>query len=281
MFKRFTTIAGKTIITRCTESARIRTEKTGRKPKSNPTSAAVAKVNKINQERILTGYINNNFGEDDLWVSLAYEGYIQVEEAVKRIEKFKRRLRDYCRKQKIPFKLIESTGVGTRSGKPHHHILVNKEITRQILWKFWDKNYMHTEQLRDDGNYQRIAKYMLQNAYQAKDSRGKYKKAWRASRSIVKPETRVENMKRQPLFDPEDLKPRAGYAIDRDSIRVYEHPITQAACIEYIEVSMTQQPRMKRYGKGKRAKEEPLYPEEWDEQMTLDEIMGAAGEETN
>ena len=79
MFKRFTTIAGKTIITRCTESARIRTEKTGRKPKSNPTSAAVAKVNKINQERILTGYINNNFGEDDLWVSLAYEGYIQVE----------------------------------------------------------------------------------------------------------------------------------------------------------------------------------------------------------
>ena len=281
MFKRFTTIAGKTIITRCTESARIRTEKTGRKPKSKPTPEAMAKVNKINQERILTGYINNNFGEDDLWISLEYESWIPVEESVKRVEKFKRKLRDYCRRNKIPYKLIESTGVGVRSGKPHHHILVNKEITRQILWMFWDKNYMHTEQLRDDGNYQRIAKYMLQNAYQAKDSRGKHKKAWRASRSVIKPETRVENMKRQPLFDPEDLKARAGYAIDRDSIRVYEHPITQAACIEYIEVSLTAEPRMKRYRKGRHAMEEPLYLEEWGEQLSLDEIMDIAREETN
>lgn len=280
MYKRFTTIAGKTIITRCTESARIRTEKSSRKAKTNPTPAAVAKVNRINQERILTAVINHNFGEDDLWLGLSYPSFIPIEQAMKNIEKFKRRLRDYCRRKKIPYRLIECTGIGEREGKPHHHILVNKEITRQMIWQFWDREYVHDERLRDYGNYQRVAKYILKNAHQSKDSRGKYKKAWRASRSIVKPETRVEAMKRQPAFNPDDLKPHKGYAIDWDSVNVYEHPITEAPCIEYIEVSLTADARMKRYRKGRRAKEEPIYPEEWGEQMSLEEIMSSwEGEE--
>ena len=40
-YKRFTTIAGKTIITRMTDSSFVKCEK-GRRPKMNPTSAAVA-----------------------------------------------------------------------------------------------------------------------------------------------------------------------------------------------------------------------------------------------
>ena len=274
MYKRFTTVAGRTIITRYTDSSRIKTEK-GRKPKRNPTPAAVAKVNAINQERNLTIEINHNFGAGDLWVVLAYPVKATIEEAMKQIERFKRNLRNLCKRKGIPYKLIESTGIGSTSGKPHHHIVVNSEVTRDMITKYWAEEFVHIETLWSSGNYNRVAKYMLKNALSTKDKRGNHKKAWRSSRTIVKPETKKEEMKRRPFSripDPEDLTPRKGYAIDRDSIRIYQHAITEETCIEYIEVALTEEPRLKRYSKGKAAERERWYPEMWDEQITMGEI---------
>ena len=80
-------------------------------------------------------------------------------------------------------------------------------------------------------------------------------------------------MKRAASYDAEDLKPRKGYRIDRDSIRVYEHPITGAACLEYIEVSTEPEPRIKHYYKGRPARWEGLYQSELEEQISLDDIV--------
>lgn len=274
MYRRFTTIAGKTIITRYTDSSRVKTEKT-RKKKEKPTPEAVAKVNAINQERNLTAEINANFGPGDLWITLAYPGMETIEEAMKRISKFKRNLRNLCRKLGLPYKLIEATGIGKQAGKPHHHLVVNKEITKEMIWQFWPQEYTHMEFLWRSGNYSRVAHYMLDNAASSKDKRGSHKKAWRSSRTVTKPETKKETLKRKPFSrtpDPEDLKPRKGYAIDRDSIRIYEHAVTEEICVEYIEVSLQQEPRLKRYGKGRKAGPEKWYPELWDEQMTIEGI---------
>lgn len=273
MYRRLTTIAGRTIITRCTDSSRIGTDSRRRAPKTRPTPAAVAKVNKMNQERSLTALLNHNFVPGDMWVVLAYPEDVTIEEASKRVEKFKRSLRTHCRKNGIQYKLVESMGIGERNGKIHHHIVMNSEITRKAILAFWPEEYVHVNYLWADGNYRRVAKYMLKNAYQAKDRRGKHKKAWRASRSVTMPETRVEQMKRQATYDIEDLKPRKGYQIDRDSIRMYEHPITGACCIEYIEVSLTEEPRLQKYYKGKKAKSEPYYPV--DEQIDIEDLIAA------
>lgn len=274
MYKRFTTIAGKTIITRYTDSSRIRTEKGVRKPKTRPTPEAVRKVNAINQDRALTAILNANFKPGDLWVVLSHDPGTTIAEAMKQVENFKRNIRGLCRKQALPYKLVESIGIGTRTGRPHHHIVLNKEITRDMIIRYWPEGHVHIETLWSSGNYNKVAKYMLKNALQTKDSRGKHKKAWRTSRSVVRPVTKEEKMKRQPVFDIEDLKPRKGYGIDRDSIRLYEHAITGAYCIEYIEVSLEEEPKLKRYGKGRSVSDERWYPECWDEQLSFDMVGG-------
>ena len=275
MLKRFTTVAGKTILVRYTDSSRIHTEK-GRRPKTNPTPAAVRKVNRLNQERKLTALLNHNFSAGDMWLVFAYPDGTTPEEAMKEIEKFKRRLRNQCRREGIPLRIVEAMGIGTKKHKPHHHIVINKEVGREMILKFWPEEYLHTNYLWSGGNYQKIANYMIGNAQQTADERGKaakFKRAWRASRTVRMPETREEVMKREPSHDPDELQPRKGYYIDRDSVRIYEHPITGARCVEYIEISLEREPRLKRYYKGKAVRPERMYPEFWDEQISFEEMI--------
>lgn len=272
MYKRFTTVAGRTIINRYTDSSRIRTEKR-RKPKTNKTPEAVAKINKINQERELTAKLNASFGPGDWWITLSNEYETTIADSMERMSKLKRGLQRYCKKNGIPFKIVETMGIGQRSGKVHHHLVMNKEIPLQVLYRYWQEERVFAQPLKGY-NYQRVARYILKNAEESKNRRGKYMKAFRCSRQVVKPEPRVESVKRQPTYDIEDIRPRQGYQIDRDSIRMYEHPITGAVCLEYIEVSLQPEPRIRRYYRGKPARFEPMYQACWDEQMTIEQIQG-------
>lgn len=272
MYKRFTTVAGRTIINRYTDSSRIRTEKR-RRPKKNKTPEAVAKINKINQERELTAKLNASFGPGDWWITLSNEYETTIADSMERMSKLKRGLQRYCKKNGIPFKIVETMGIGQRSGKVHHHLVMNKEIPLPVLYRYWQEEKVFAQPLKGY-NYQRVARYILKNAEESKNRRGKYMKAFRCSRQVVKPEPRVESVKRQPTYDIEDIRPRQGYQIDRDSIRMYEHPITGAVCLEYIEVSLQPEPRIRRYYRGKPARFEPMYQACWDEQMTIEQIQG-------
>lgn len=271
MYKRYEIVAGKTRIIRKTETSRIKTEKGKRKPKTNPTPEAVAKINKINQERDLTVKLNTNFKAGDTWLTLSYPEKLPIEECMKAVNRFKRNIRAAAKRKGIPFRLIESTGIGQRSGKPHHHIVLNKEITRDMIIKYWPEEQIYMNSLWKSGNYRRIAKYMLKNAYQSKGERGKHTKAYRCSAQIETPDPRVRDLKRPVSYDPEDLKAHDGYAIDRDSIRVYDHPITGVPCIEYIEVSLTEEPKIK-YARGRKVKPERIYKEYQEEQLFIDQL---------
>lgn len=268
MYKRLTTVAGKTVLVRYTDCSRIKTEKRVKHSRKAPTPEEIQKVNRINQRRNLTAILNHNFEAGDKWMRLSYPKKISINEAMKIMQKFKRKLRAYCKKNGIELKIIESTGIGQRSGKPHHHIVINRDAV-EAAEKLWDEHDRHAESLWSDGNYEKIAEYMLQNAYESQTERGKHSKAWRASRSVKKPETKVEEMKRPPVRDVEDIKPRKGYYIDPDSIRKYEHKITGALCIEYIEISLEEHPRLRRYNKGRKAQLERIYKIDWDEQLTF------------
>ena len=272
MYKRITTIAGKTILNRFTDSSRMKTEK-ARKPKRNPTPAAVARVNENNQVRELTAKLNATFRPGDWWMTLSNEPGTTQEESMEKIYKMKRGLQRYCKKNDIPFRLVETMGIGAMTGKVHHHIVMNKEIPLEIVARYWQEEHIFAQPLKG-WNYSKVAKYMIKNAKESKDKRGKYMKAFRCSRQVVRPEPRIETMKRAPhTVDTEDLKPRKGYQIDRDSIKVYEHPITGAVCMEYIEVSLEPEPRLKRYSKGRKIPWDPLLQIGWDEQVELSEIF--------
>ena len=272
MYKRITTIAGKTILNRFTDSSRVKAEKK-RQPKKNPTPAAVAKVNENNQIRELTAKLNATFCPGDWWMTLSNKPGTTQEESMEKIYKLKRGLQRYCKKNEIPFRLVETMGIGAMTGKVHHHVVMNKEIPLEIVERYWPQELIFVQPMKG-WNYSRVAKYMIKNAKESKDKRGKNMKAFRCSRQVARPEPRIETMKRAPhTVDPEDLKPRKGYQIDRDSIKVYEHPITGAVCLEYIEVSLEPEPRMKRYSKGRKIPWDPLLQVDWDEQVELSEIF--------
>lgn len=272
MYRRITTVAGKTILNRFTDSSRVKTQKQ-RKPKRNPTPAAVARVNKENQKRELTAKLNATFAPGDWWMVLSNDPQTTEEESMEKIYKLKRGLQRYCKKNDIPFKLVESMGIGKQSGKVHHHVVLNKEIPLDVVKRYWPEEKTFAQPLKG-WNYRKVADYMIKNAEESKDRRGKFKKAFRCSRQVARPQSRMEIMKRAPRsVDPEDLKPRAGYAIDRDSVNVYEHPITGAICVEYIEVSLEPEPRLKGYYKGKRVPWDPLLPVAWGDQIELNDIF--------
>ena len=161
-YKRFTTIAGKTIITRMTDSSRIKSEK-GRKPRVNPTSEAVAKINKINQERELTAKMNASFRPGDWWITLSNEIGVTVEESMAKIAKLKRGLQRYCKREGIPYKMIETVGIGTVKGKVHHHVVLNQEIPMEVVYRYWQQEMVFAQPLKG-WNYQKVAAYMLKNA---------------------------------------------------------------------------------------------------------------------
>lgn len=270
--KKFETIAGRTIITRFTDSSRIKTNR-NRKPKTNPTPAAVAKINAINQERDLTAKINHCYRNGDWWLTFSYLEALSLETAMEMIRKAKKKLQRLCKKAGIPFRCIESTGIGAQSGKPHHHLLINKEVPWELLAKCWPEEQIFERRLVGEGNYSRIAKYMLKNACESKDSRGKHMKAYRCSRSIVTPETRYRELSREPRLDPEDLPCRKGYHVDPDTIRVYEHAITGAVCVEYIQVSLQPQPAPRKMRNSRRARPEPHYTVDWGDQLDMLDII--------
>lgn len=275
MYRRITTIAGHTIITRIADSSRTKTAK-GRRPKKNPTSEAVAKINKINQARELTAKLNATFRPGDWWLTLSNEIGVTLEESMTKIKKLKRNLQRYCKKHDIPFRMVETVGIGAMKGKVHHHIVMNKEIPLDVLTRYWPEEYVFAQPLKG-WNYQRVAKYMLKNAEESKNQRGKFVKAFRCSRQVKKPECRVEQLKREMTFDIEDIQARKGYTIDRDSVKAYEHPIMGTACLEYIEVSTDPEPRVRHYYKGRPIKWESLYEGGEEEQISIMELLESAG----
>ena len=218
-----------------------------------------------------------NFGRNDYFLTLTYSGAApSMEQAQRDFRNFVARVNRARKKKGLgPCRYMAVLEAGNRSGRAHHHVLIDGGLSREEIEGIWGKGYANAKRIDLSNNgLVPLAKYMLKNALQTKDARGKHKKAWRTSRSVVRPETREEKMKRVPVFDIEDLKPRKGYGIDRDSIRLYEHAITGAYCIEYIEVSLEEEPKLKRYSKGKITSEERWYPESWDEQLSFDMVGG-------
>lgn len=168
----------------------------GRKPKTKPTSDAQKKLNKRESENRLRNIVHNNFREGDLLVRLDYNVYIDHhggcnpdEEFVKKeIKNYIKRLRKEYRKRNIDLKYIYNYEIGTKMGKPHHHLFLNmpddKKMAselRNLIEEKWQNGYCNTQKLRfGENGIVGISNYIAKQ-------RKKYKNTWCGSNNIVRP----------------------------------------------------------------------------------------------
>lgn len=248
---RETCVAGKTIL----RAVRVVNKNTSmisqrRGERIKPSRDAVLKVNQRNAERSLTMKMNNNFKGGDLHITLTYKTEPTAAEAKKDKEKFLRRLKYRFEKTGAVLKRIDVTEYENK--RIHHHIVISY-IEPAVIEKLWDKGWVKVSVLDDSGNYKRLAEYLIKETSKTfRNPDCPNKRRYNCSNNIVTPAIKREEVSAREVN--KELKPLKGYYIDMDSVRKYEHAITKIECLEYIMVSLDDEPRLKKWNKGRDVK---------------------------
>ena len=253
MYIRERIVAGLTVITR--ERVKRKVEKgVKRAPKQNITSEKVWLNNLRYAIFNLTVILNANFKGGDQLLLLTYTAEPSKDEYKRLLEKFLRDIRRECRKNKIDFKRVAVTErIGTRI---HHHIVCNN-IPIDMVKKCWPHGRVFHKPLWDYPNYADLANYLLKQAAKLHMEEGNIsKKRYTTSRNIIVPESKEEIIQRGDI--EAEPKPSKDYQIDQDSVQIYENEITGSICREYIMVSTTETPRIKKWRTGVTAKGERI-----------------------
>lgn len=173
-----------------------------RRKRLRVTSPKQQGLNDKNAKRYLLQLLNGNFGAEDLHVSLTYDGESlpeTVEQAEETVRNYLRRVA--YRRKKLglpPLKYILITERGSRSGRIHHHVVMNGGIPRdevEMMWTArrinWRKvgtpgyrieqlGYVNADRLRPtEAGLEELSKYLT------KDPKGK--KRWSSSRNLERP----------------------------------------------------------------------------------------------
>ena len=235
-----------------------------RKPKINPTPEAVAKNNFRYAIKELTAKLNNNFKYGDFHLVLTYKNEPNQEDAKRHLNNFLRNIREFCKKEGIDFKRIAVTEFENK--RIHHHIVCTG-IDRKIISKHWTHGWINFKMLDETGNYNKLAAYLVketEKTFRKEDC--VFKRRYSASRNLIAPETRVEEVSDRILG--KDLKETTGYYIDQDSIRKYDHAILGVECVEYIEVKLDQNRKTRK--RGKKSKLREIFKIETEKQIQME-----------
>ena len=113
----------------------------GRSQKLNLTSETQRKLNERNTKRRLTWIIQENFTQNDVFLTLYYpeNKYIFPEQGKKDLENFLRRVRYAFNKRGLEFKYVSKTEIGKKNKRVHHHIVCSGDLGRDFLEQQWDK----------------------------------------------------------------------------------------------------------------------------------------------
>ena len=267
MYYRDTIVAGKTIIRSLKATSRVSEGGRKRKPKHNPTSAAVQKVNFRNAVKMLTAKLNHNFKHGDYHLTLTYSSVVDNETAKKLLKNFLSNLTRHCRKNGTDFKWVAVTEY--ENTRIHHHLIISK-IDIDVIDKYWKHGYEYPVPLDETGNYYKLAEYLLKETEKTfRSDTSPYKRRYSTSRNVVMPEMKREKVSGREIR--EQIKAIKGYYVDEDTVRKYEHAILRVDCMEYIMVSLDEEPRLKRWNKGKAVSPRESY-KDYKKQLTIDEL---------
>lgn len=223
-----------------------------RRPRSKPTSDAVRKNNDRIAAKQLTRLINANFFPGDLHTTLTYAEVVSVEEANHELNLWLRRMRREYRRRGKEFKYIAVTEYQNK--RIHHHIVMT-EIDFSTINRQWTAGRIRCTALDETRSYKALADYLIketQKTFRQPDNA--VKRRWKASRNLTRPVVKREWVSVRELF--RNPKPLKGYQLDEDSIRRYQNPITGLEHLEYQMIAIDQEPRLRRWKKGRKARPE-------------------------
>lgn len=262
-------VAGAVIDVTVKSSMAIHKKKRG--ARKNVTPEKVQKNNEKIAEKKLGRIINANFGKGSWHIILTYaeEVYSEICPGVaqKELKKFIARMRRACKRNGIEFRWIAVTEYENK--RIHHHFVTNAPL--DLVEQQWKNGHALGRPFDKRKNHTNLAAYLIKETRKTfRNDDSPVKSRYSHSRNLYIPEVRVERVSEKQLFD--EPKAFKGYYIDQDSIRRYEHPITGIPHLEYQMIALTEEPRIKKWRKGKiKTREEDLrkYVNYIEEQLSL------------
>ena len=252
-FERQSYIAGKTILVR-EKVKRTREKGEKRAPKTNITIDQVWESNLRQAIFELTLKLNTNFRPGDWNLKLTFEEDVTLADAKQARDKFTRKLRDLCKARSIELKWIIVPHV---SGKRcHFHFIANSEVPLALIKTAWTAGLViEKAHLWDNPNYYQMASYLMHEARELRELKAgetevPFTKRYSGSRNLDRPELIVEDMQRIDMED--EPRARKGFIIDGE-VQRYENLINGAPCREYIQVSIEDNPRIRKWKKATKA----------------------------
>ncbi len=250
MIKRETIVAGMLISRRYYWAPeKIPGEK--REKKQKPTRQAVMKINRRNAERELTMKLHHNFVPGDMHVTLTYKGEAPtIEKAQREQRNFLRRLRRHFKNKDRILKWIMVTEYSNK--RIHHHMIISRMDAAELA-KLWTAGRAYIVHLDDTGDYRQLASYLIKETDKTFRQPGAFsKQRYSCSRTVTSPIRKVEDVRlSEALGDPKAIK---GYHILQDSVYRGVNPVTHIACMEYMLLSDSREPRLKMWRGGKKQK---------------------------
>lgn len=155
-----------------------------RRKRCRPTSEIQTKLNQRNAEKKLTRLVHNNFTENDIALHLTYRNGEEPEneaDALRVLGNFIKRLKRRYKKAGKELKYISCTEYGKKTGRVHHHLIINGGYDRDEIEKLWGRGYANSKRLQfEEDGVTGLARYI------AKDKH--FFKRWNQSRNLDIPE---------------------------------------------------------------------------------------------
>lgn len=189
-----------------------------RLPKRKPTAEEVKKNNLRMAKAKLRMLIDNNFKEDDYYLTLTFKKELPPEESKKAIQKFVRDLRKQYKKSEKELKYIY---IAEEKGRLHFHMLVNREIelTTALMRKLWPYGFTEIKYYQGAAEDAiKMAEYFTKERTindDKKDEPRVFKRTWVKSNNVHPPEAKVKTLKATEW--KREVNIPNGYYLDKES----------------------------------------------------------------
>ncbi len=218
-----------------------------REKKRKRTPEDIARQNATNRGKFLRRLILMNFVEGDWHLILTHRSRDRPDFRTGRklVKKFISAMRKEFKKEGIAFKYILVSEIGKRGQAVHHHLVI-EDICRQglntvqLVKKLWTHGNKHYIPLYADGEYQKLAEYIIKKETKSEAEWCTYTR----SRNLKLPVAERKRMRRKRW--PADPKPEKGCYIIKESIVNGWNPVTDYPYQHYSMRRIAGQQRRKR-----------------------------------
>lgn len=247
-----------------------------KKARTNPSPEQIKRQNQWTRQRKIEYLIEDNFYDDDLWMTLKYPaGCRPSSERVKKdFEKFRRNTKNWYEKQGAEFKYIYRAEIGKRGGV-HIHILANWiDGAEKAIKKRWHhsirdiadtgKSYIYYAPMQTEGAH-KLAEYIAKapddviegqlELFPELENRNYFLRV-NSSRNLKRPVPETKTYSRRTLEKTirDGIVPTEGYYVEPDSVICGINPVTGYSYLYYSERKLkkpTKQERVRVRMRGK------------------------------